>query len=182
VSAAELESLRRPALRALRGGAPALRQPALGFVLGATRQAQAEAWASLHGVSCRLSTRGLRYLSCTDVQAGALRLSADEGSVADLVLAFDDAGHLVGVDSLRRGLAADEAARLGAAIEARLRPEIGIPSEAFGEWSSAHLAAGPIRTTQVRYRFLDYAAFVTATFVPEKGVILREQYLRLSDG
>ena len=37
-----------------------------------------------------------------------------------------------------------------------------------------------MRTTQVRYRFLDYAAVVTATFVPETGVMVREQYLSLT--
>ena len=179
VSAAEVESARSPALRALRGRAPAPRRPALGFVLGVTRQEEAEKWASGRGVSCRLSTRGLGYLGCTNVPPDALGLSPDEGAVADLVLAFDGRGRLIGVDALRRGLPADRAAGAGAAIERRLRPDIGVPSEAAGEWSSAYLGAGPMRTRQVRYRFLDYAAVVTATFVPEAGVILREQYLSL---
>jgi len=177
VSAEQVDAVRRPALRALQGAAPASRRPALGLVLGSMREGDVRGWVQRAGLSCADGGRGMRVLLCRDVPPSALGLAADDGPVDDLALAFDSGGSLVAVDALRRGLSADAAAGAGAAIERRLTAALGPPAEAAGEWSAGHLGGGPCATSLLRYRFRNYLAFVTATQVPGQGVLLREQYM-----
>ena len=182
VSAEQVDAARRPALRALQGGASAPRRPALGLALGGTREADARAWAARHGIACAENARAPRALMCQDVPPTAVGRTAGSGAIDDLVLAFDAEGSLVAVDALRRGLTAASAASAGSAVEERLRRELGRPAEAAGQWSAAYFDGGAMRTSLLRYRFRDYLAFVTATHVPGRGVLLREQYLSGSGG
>jgi hypothetical protein len=180
VSATQVDLLRRTALDSLRGTAPAPARPALGLRLLETRQAEVLEWASRQGLRCAAFVRGMSYVSCQDVPAEALGRFGSGAPVADLSAAFDSRGVLVGVDTLRRGLSAEQAAALGTTITSRLGGDLGAPTEEAGEWSASYLGGGALHTAFVRYRFRDYLAAVTATHLPGSGVILREQYLSAS--
>jgi hypothetical protein len=51
----------------------------------------------------------------------------------------------------------------------------------MGTRSASYLAAAPLRTVLVRYRFTDYQADETATAFPSRGTMLREHYMSARD-
>jgi hypothetical protein len=59
----------------------------------------------------------------------------------------------------------------------RLRTALGAPSLVLGDPSPDVLAAAPIGTARVQYRYADYVATVTAAHLPQTGLSVREQYL-----
>jgi hypothetical protein len=173
-TAADAERVRQHGLDSLRGASPAPQRPALGLALDATNEADAKRWADQAGLSCESTHRGFDYLKCQDVPAAAV--GDGEGTLEELSLAFDPSGRLIGVDALRRKVAADAAGRILTGLSARLEAQLGEPSDSSGELSAAYMAGGPMRTAVRRWRFSDYLASIVATALPWSGIVIHEQY------
>jgi hypothetical protein len=178
VSPSEVEAMRQRGLTALRGTERAASRPAFGLVLDESREFQVVAWAAARGLTCTQAERPTRRLSCQDVPSSALQPTVPGGTA----VAFDEVnftffpdGRLLGVETLRRKLTADAAARLFGEITARLNAQVGRPTERTGDASAAYLNGGAAHTAFARYRYADYLATVTAMNLVGR-VALREQY------
>ena len=173
-SPAEVESLRQRALATLRGTAPAASRPAFGLALDASTEADAKGWAAARGLSCDTAARPTRRLTCKDVPAAALAMGPG-AALDELNLTFFPDGRLLGVETLRRRLTGDEAARLFTAITASLDARVGEATERAGTPTGDYLGGGAMHTAVARYRYSDYLATVTAMNLSGR-VALREQY------
>lgn len=172
VTPEQVEVARAGALRRLRGTQVAPARPALGFALESTSLAGVRTWAASHGVSCEESRKGT-LLKCTQIPAG-LVAPGDSGVIDEIAFGFRVADHvLTNVTTLRTGIDAASAAALLADASARLRRDLGTAS-AERLPGRAWDATGP---AFVSYRFSDYLAEASAMRVPERGVVLREQYV-----
>jgi hypothetical protein len=169
-------ALRQVGVAPLRALAPAPARPApAGLVLDRTTEAEAAALlARVHG-QCEGQVRGYRYLRCRGIDASALALAGPP--VSELWLSFNGADRLVGIDIYRRGMAPDDVRSVWSDAAARLRAVLGQPQVAFGDPSPEVLAATPIQTARVQYRYADYVATVTASHLPQSGLSVREQYM-----
>lgn len=173
----EVEVARMASARAARGQAPSPARPALGFVLDRTSRAEVDAWAAARGVSCTPSQRGT-VLRCTGVPAAAVGL--DGGAIDDLSFAFDPASAtLVTVTALRNQLDAATAAATLGERRSSLAAELG-EGRAHGQATALYLAAAPMRTALVEYRFSDYIANLSATNLGTR-VAVREHYMSAVD-
>lgn len=176
-SLAEVEPARNAAVAAERGSAAAPARPALGFDLDRTTADDVRRWAHAAGVACADVREGL--VSCKNVPAVALGLSASEGSVGELNLGFSTKGRLVDVSTMRMHLASAQVAR---DVEQRLATAVGAPQQTTGSFDDSHLAAaGAESLAAVRYRYRDYFADVIAMRFGADGLVLREHYLSAAD-
>jgi hypothetical protein len=165
VGVAPLQSLAR---------APARPAPS-GLVLDQTTEhAAAALMAGAHG-QCEAQVRGYRFLRCRGLDAAALGLAGP--AVSELWLSFNGAGRLVGIDIYRRGMAPGDVRSTWSDAAGRLRASLGSPTVAFGDAAPEVLAASPIQTARVQYRYADYVATVTASHLPGSGLSVREQYM-----
>jgi hypothetical protein len=173
-SPADIEAARRSSVRSQRGSEPAAARPALGFALDRMTASDVKAWAEQKHVSCQDIRAGL--VRCTDVPVLAV---GGSGPVMDrLDLGFSlSSGRLVNISAWRMGLTGSAAARQREAVAVSLREQLGSPTRAAGSRSAAYLAAGPLHTAIVEYRFKDYIADVSATNIPGRGLALREHYM-----
>jgi len=169
-------ALRQHGVAPLQALAPAPARPAPGgLVLDQTTEAQASALlAQAHG-QCEAQVRGYHYLRCRGIDASALALAGPP--VSELWLSFNGAGRLIGIDIYRRGMQADDLRTTWLDAAGRLQAALGKPPVAFGDPSPAVLAATPIQTARVQYRYADYVATVTASHLPQSGLAVREQYM-----
>jgi hypothetical protein len=100
----------------------------------------------------------------------------------ELVLAFSPKSkRLVNIATTQYGLDGNAAASRMERVVASLEEKLGKPTREAGPRSASYLAAAPLRTALVRYRFSDYQADVTATNVAGKGLMLREHYMSARD-
>ena len=175
VSPAEVEALRQRALVSLRGPTPAAARPAFGLALDASTELQVTVWTAARGLDCTAAARPTRRLTCLDVPASALPTAA-AGTVLDEVsFTFFPDGRLLGVETLRRQLTGDEAARLFTTITDDLDARVGRATERAGAASAAYLDGGAMHTAFARYRYSNFLATVTAMNLSGR-VALREQY------
>jgi hypothetical protein len=174
VSPAEVESLRQRALATLRGKTPAAARPAFGLALDTSTEAQVTAWTKERGLACEAGARPVRRLTCRDVAAASLPTAAGS-SFDEVSFTFFPDGRLLGIETLRRQLSGDEAARLFTTITASLDSTVGAPTERAGDATGAYLGGGAMHTAFARYRFSNYLATVTAMNLSGR-VALREQY------
>ncbi len=181
VSAVQVETLHRAAFHALRGDARAPNLDAFGLTVTKDHQEDVRAWTRTRGMTCTSVTRGLHYLSCGNVPAGALGAQAGGEAIQDLTFTFDSKDVLVGVDALRGGLTSVKAAALSSSIAHRLRGVLGPPAEQVGAFDAAFLDAGAFRTSYIKYRFADSLVTLTAVQMPGRGVSVREQYVGMHD-
>lgn len=172
---ADVAAMRTPALRKLQGS---VRAPATAMLeMHDSREADVRAWTASRGLLCRDLVRGLHYLTCTDVPAETAGGEAHWPPIQDLTFSFDESGALVGVDALRRGLSADEAASVASWISSRLSTTLGDPAGSAGQFGAEYLAADAFRTAFISYRFADYLVSLTAVNIPGSGVVVRERHL-----
>jgi hypothetical protein len=168
---ATLEQRRVETMRVLAGSDPAHARPALSFVLGSSTRDDVSAWASAHAVPCTDALLDTA-LHCREI--GATAEVGGGPPIADAFFRFDPGGKLVAVDVMREGTNGVAAAAFVDGASQRLSREVGAPSRVALEPAAA-LATLYAQST-VEYRFLDYAADVSATNFGEVGVVVREQY------
>ncbi len=183
-SAADVEAARLKSARAQRGTEAAASRPALGFALDTMTLADVKAWAEKKSVSCE-EIRKNSFLRCSDVPQSALvALGGGAGSqpISQLDFGFSPGNqHLVNISAWRNGMSAADAAAQMNAVVASMKAELGAPSTEAGSRTAAYLAAGPMHTAVVEYRFSDYSADVSATNIPGRGLLLREHYMSARD-
>lgn len=176
VAVERVAALRAAGVAPLKALAPAPARPALaGLALDRTTEPDAAALLARAHAQCESQVRGYRYLRCRGVDASALALAGP--AVSELWLSFNGAGRLVGIDVYRRGMAPADVSAVWTDAATRLRATLGAPQVAFGDPSPAVLAATPIQTARVQYRYADYVATVTASHLPGSGLSVREQYM-----
>ena len=176
VTPEQVGQLRRVGLASMRGSAPAPARPApAGMQLDRTTEAEALALLGRAHARCETQLRGYRHLRCRGIDAAALAL--DGPPVSELWLSFGPAGRLVGIDVYRRGMDAAALRTVWSSAAARLRSALGAPTLALGDPAPEALAALPIQTARLQYRYADYLATVTASHLPHSGLSVREQYL-----
>ena len=180
-SAADVEAARLESARAGRGTEAAASRPALGFTLDAMTLSAVKDWANKEHVSCEEIRKG-SFLRCSNVPQSALGGSVDRASVAQLDFGFaPSTQRLVNISAWRRGLSSAAAATQMRALAASLKAELGAPTVEAGARTAGYLAAGPMHTAVVQYRFSDYSADVSATNIPGRGLMLREHYMSARD-
>ncbi|HVZ72828.1 MAG TPA: hypothetical protein VHJ20_10680 [Polyangia bacterium] len=175
VSPSEVEALRQRALTQLRGARPAAARPALGLALDGSTEADVTSWTQVRGLRCEAGAKPTRHLTCRDVPAAALPPTDSTAPVDELSFTFFANGRLLGVETLRRHLTGDEAARAFGAITGALDGAVGAPTERAGTATGEYLGGGASHTAFARYRYADYLATVTAMNLSGR-VALREQY------
>jgi len=173
-----IEAARNNSARAQRGSETAASRPALGFALDHMSLSDVKAWADSKHVSCEDVRAGL--LRCTDVPIAALGGSGPPINRLDLGFSLLNA-RLVNISAWRNGLTSVAAATQMDAVVAGLKERVGLPSREEGSRSAEYLAAGPLRTAVVQYRFKDYIADVSATNIPGRGLSMREHYMSARD-
>ena len=157
--------------------APAPARPALGFQLNQTRKGDLDTWAARHGVSCGSIAGNENLQRCTAVSAAAVGQPSDLGPLEEVTFEFESNGHLVNVQTLRRHLTPEQAARAAGALEGRAAAALGAPSSFGGEATVAHLARRFLATYVAVHSFTDYRATVSATNLANTGMMVREEYL-----
>jgi hypothetical protein len=175
VSPAEVESLRQRALATLRGPTRAVSRPAFGLRLDATTQAEVVAWTKERNLDCSTSARPTRRVTCLNVPAAALPSTAMGAAADEVNFTFFPDGRLLGIETLRRTLTGENAARLFATITTTLSAEVGEATERAGEATAQYLDSAPMHTVFARYRYSDFLGTVTAMNLSGR-VALREQY------
>ncbi|MES1177528.1 MAG: hypothetical protein ABUL62_24610 [Myxococcales bacterium] len=85
------------------------------------------------------------------------------------------------ITAWRDGLTSAVAATQMGAVVASMREQLGAPTREAGARTASSLAAGPMHTAIVSYRFKDYIADVSATNIPGRGLTLREHYMSARD-
>jgi hypothetical protein len=147
--------------------------------------AQVKAWAEAKQLSCEDVRAGL--FRCTDVPmqalAGSQPIANGSGSIINrLDLGFSlHSQRLVNISAWRNGLSSGVAAAQLRALVASMNGQVGLPTREAGTRSAQYLAAGPLHTAVVQYRFADYLADLSATNIPGRGLSLREHYMSARD-
>lgn len=176
---ADVERARLKSARAVRGTEVAASRPALGFALDTTTLADVKAWADKNQISCDES-RQSTLLKCTNVPASAVGGTGPAVSEVDFGFTPKEA-RLVNVSAWHNRMSsADAIAQMNTAVSG-LEKQLGAPTEEKGDRSASYLAAAPMHTAVVQYRFADYIADVTATNLPGVGPTLREHYMSARD-
>ena len=173
-----IEAARSNSARAQRGSEAATSRPALGFALDHMSLSDVKAWAESKRVACEDVRAGL--LRCTDVPVAALGGSGPQINRLDLGFSLVNE-RLVNISAWRNGLSSQVAAAQMDAVVASMKERVGSPSREEGSRSAEYLAAGPLHTAIVQYRFKDYIADVSATNIPGRGLSLREHYMSVRD-
>jgi hypothetical protein len=175
VSPAQVEAVRQRALASLRGSKATATRPAFGLSLDASTELQVTAWMSARGLACVAAARPSRRLTCRDVPASALPRAAAGTSLDEVTFTFFPDGRLLGVETLRRALGGEEAARLFTSITSDLDARVGRAGERAGAATAAYLEGGAMHVAFARYRYSYYLATITAMNLSGR-VVLREQY------
>ena len=173
----QTEASRRAALHDARGSEAAPARPALGFALDDTTLADVHAWADARGLECD-DSREATLVRCKDVPASAVDKAFRGGVIAEVAFGISPStGRVIAVTTLRSALSGNDAATGMNAVSEKLVAALGKPGTTAGAVDSAFLSAGDYHTATIEYAFRDYLATVTATRIPGRGVVLREEYL-----
>lgn len=160
-SLAQREAQRRAAAAKLRGGIPALSQPALGFDLQSGTRGKVDAWLERVGGRCAEAlTTG--ELECKVSEASQLPGSQVRGP-ATVFFTFNDQHQLRSVQLMATVTKAQEAANALHAVRARLEQDLGVPARNTGEASSDYLGGGALRQALAEFRFSNYYASTRVT-------------------
>lgn len=176
---ADVERARLKSARLTRGTEVAASRPALGFTLDTTTLTDVKAWAAKNQISCDES-RQSTLLNCANVPATAVGGTGPAISEVDFGFTPKDA-RLVNISAWHNGISSTEAIAQMNTTVSGLEKQLGAPSEEKGDRSASYLAAAPMRTAVVEYRFSDYIADVTATNLPGAGPVMREHYMSARD-
>ncbi len=182
VTAADVETARKDAMRSMRGQSPAKSRPALGFVLEGSTPEDVRSWAAEHKISCSEMREGLAF-KCTNVPASALRdREPSDGAVSELFMNFRPIDRrLVNLSLTSSQLNSEDAASRMSRRVAKLTSTVGAPTEQAGEVSKERFASGGMATSLVAYHYQDYVARVTATAFEPANVNVIEQYTSAND-
>jgi len=174
-TADRVAALHELGLSGLRGTAAAPARPAHGFALDRMTLAEGQAWAAAKGATCVHETRGFEYLRCRAVPSEVLD-QPGLPPVSELWLSFGKGGTLLSIDVYRRGLDESAEEQVWQAATSKLQQALGAPTHLIGSHARGYLAAGPLHTTRVQYRYVDYVATITASNLPWGGLAVREQF------
>lgn len=178
-SASDVEHGRLAAVRAIRGSQPSPSRPALGFRLDVTTRAEVDAWVEQHHLQCR-ERRERTLLICESVPATVF--GRPEANIDEVSFAFTPQTlKLVNLTAVRYRLTAQEAVNETGNVTTQLRTALGAPTRMGGTLDANTLSARAYATVAVFYEFSDYIADVTATNIPDQGVLLREHYMSAVD-
>lgn len=173
-----VEAARLNSARTQRGTEAAASRPALGFALDTMTLSDVKAWAEKKNVSCEDKRVG--FLQCVDVPLAALGSTGT--TISKLDFGFSPTTErLVNITAWRDRLSGSVAVAQMDAVVSSMREQLGAPTREAGARSAAFLAAGPMHTAIVSYRFKDYIADVSATNIPGRGLTLREHYMSARD-
>jgi hypothetical protein len=166
LTAQAVEKSRLRGLAHERGRKPASKRPALGLALDSSSEIDAIEWGRSMHLECFSEVRGEKFLRCTE-----------PGTEGTTMLAFNPSGKLVAVDVFRKRVSPRSLDPLLASISRSLESELGKPQQRVGEMSSRYLVAGTtVKTAYFEYRFSNYVAKVTASYLPWTGLVVHEQY------
>lgn len=152
-------------------------RPALGFALDQSRMSDMTAWAQKHGVKCSANAGNQNLQQCANVPAEAVGQPAETGPLEEVSFEFRSSGEVVTIQTLRRGLGAEQAATLVGKLEETLASALGPPTTVGGAPTSAHLSRGPLSSYVAEHTFKDYQASVSATNLQKTGIMVRESYI-----
>lgn len=166
LSAEAVERSRLRGMATLRGRRLASRRPALGLALDSSTLSDAIDWGKSMHLECEEKVRGGRFLVCNE-----------PGTEGVTTLAFNPVGKLVAVDVFRRKVSQRSLEPLLNSISQSLESQLGRPHRRVGEMNSRYLTPGPMmKTAYYEYRFSNYVAKVTASYLPWSGLVVHEQY------
>lgn len=152
-------------------------RPALVFTLDQSRRQDIDAWAARSNVRCSNISGNENLRRCVQVPAAALGQDPTLPALEEITFELRASGELVNVQTMRRGLTADEAVRTAQTLEQSLATTVGAPSTTGGEPTARHLGHGFMMTYVAEHTFVDYRATVTATNMAHTGMMVREEYL-----
>lgn len=152
-------------------------RPALVFTLDQSRRSDIDTWATRSNVTCASIAGNENLRRCKQVPAAALGQDPSLPPLEEITFELRASGELVNVQTMRRGLTADEAARTARTLEQSLATSVGAPSTTGGEPTASHLGHGFMTTYVAEHKFADYRATVTATNMAHTGMMVREEYL-----
>jgi hypothetical protein len=134
-----------------------------------------KAWAEKKNVS--REDKRVGFLQCVDVPLAALGSTGPTSSKLD---GFSPASErLLNITGWRDRLSGNVAvARMDAGV-ASMREQLGALTREAGARSASYLAAGPMHTAIVSYRFKDYIADVSATNIPGRSHPARALHVRV---
>lgn len=180
VPAEQVERMQLEAANTLRGPRP-LPHGARGRLrLLEWRRSDVTRWAHTSGAACAETTRGFAYVNCRRVPTD------DRGDVAwqgvaqpEVTFTFDHLEELRGVEVLARLAPGPAAADLIARLEQQLVSTLGPADRTVGD-VAVPAQGTPFATASRAYGFTDAAVQLSITMIPGSGVVVREQYLRLT--
>jgi hypothetical protein len=158
-----IDAARKDAIASSRGTAPAPARPALGFALDEATVTDVRAWAARVGAKCD-EKRDVTLVKCT-------------GAAGYAEVAFGLSPHtkkVVAVTTLRSNLTGAEGVESLVRVGNELHAALGAPTTTAGDPNA--LALEGFHTATIAYAYSDYLATVTATKLPERGVLVREEY------
>lgn len=169
IEPASFERVRTSKLRGDVGTAEAAAHPALGFVLGATRRSEVEAWVAREHASCKPGFVA-SVLECENLAPpGAPKISK-------LRLQFDGNQRLVSVDLFRSEGAPAELVERFQQLGRELDASVGPATKVVGTPSVAFVKSAPLQTVTRTYSYRDYVATALLLNFGKRGFRLREQY------
>lgn len=164
ISPVAIDAARKGAIDSARGITPAPARPAMGFALDAATIDDVRAWAARVGARCE-EKRELTLVKCS-------------GALGYTEVTFGLSPHskkVIAVTTLRSNLSGADGAADLKRVGNELYATLGAPSASAGDPNA--LASDGFHTATFSYAYSDYLASVTATKLPERGVVLREEYL-----
>lgn len=161
ISPVAIDAARRPSIEAARGPTVAPARPALGFALDEATLADVHAWADRVGATCE-DKREATLIRCKD---GATEVTFGLSAATKKVVA---------VTTLRSQLTGLEGANRMKQLGSELHAKLGTPTTTAGDPNA--LATDGYHTATFSYAYSDYLASVTASKLPERGVVVREEY------
>jgi hypothetical protein len=179
VSPLAIHAARHEAITAARGPIAAPARPALGFALDEATIDDVRAWSSRAGVTCDEKREGT-FVRCRDVAAASLPGTWPHGTLAEVTFGLSPkTKKVIAVATLRSGLSDSDGVQTISGTSRELEAKLGAPTKSAGDASA--LASAGYHTATLSYAYSDYLASVTATKMPERGVLVREEYLSARD-
>ncbi|MDP8999140.1 MAG: hypothetical protein M3O46_03410 [Myxococcota bacterium] len=176
---AQMDAARGLAFATRKGDVRSPARPALGFILGTTREQDIHRWANRAHLHCDDVRPG--FVKCVNVPPETVGRSPSEGSIDELALGFDAQDRLANVTTLREHLDTARASRSSTEIASYLRGLLGPPERQGGGLDPTSLAApGALGLATVSYRYSDYMAELAAMNLAS-GCSIREHYISAND-
>ena len=175
-----LEAARLEAAKLDRGTDSAPERLAMGFSFEHTTLSDIQAWADTHGISCKTKRKNT-FTKCTDVPAKALQAEGNDPFETAQFQFSPHTGLLVNMTATHTQMSAEDASVKIKSIETFLRSKLGEPAKVLGQSDPAYLGKQFMRMYHVEYNFKDYKVNITTTNFQERGMMLRQHYMAISD-